>query len=199
MNKNIFVKKSLLGSFLIILFSILFLFPSVVSAQRSKRSSKIQSGTLKKASGTAGTVSVQAGLVRGSGEVALENYTGQPLKAIQFRVIAASSNKLKSVLPGSSVANRKNYNCTYVIAPGIPDALGKRSDTVKVVIFGNAWTEFPGGSSIKLLTLNYEQPVVSGTSADTVSFKITELVGALSRGEAASVSAGPQSSVSLWK
>lgn len=76
---------------------------------------------------------------------------------------------------------------------------GKRSDTIRVVIFGNGWTEFPSGTSIKLLTLSYQQPTVSGTSADTVSFKIMDVVGALSLGEAASIEAGPEASLNLWK
>jgi hypothetical protein len=199
MNKNIVTQKYLGSSFIIILFSILFLFPSTATAQRSKRTAKIQSKTLSKTSAATGSLNVRAGMVHGSGEIALENYTGLLIKAIQFRVIATSTNTLKSVLPGSSVANRNLYNCTSVIVPGTPDAYGKRSDTVNVVVFGNGPTELPAGSSIKLLTLHYEQPVLSGTSADTVSFKITQVVGALSRGDAARVEAGPESSINLWK
>jgi hypothetical protein len=204
MNKNILTKQSLVCSLLLILFSILFLFPSTGTAQRSKRTAKIQSGTLKKTSSATGKVNVQAGMVHGSGEVALENYTGSPLKTIQFCVIATSMNNLKSVLPGSTVANKKLWSVHHFIAHGIPDAFGKRSDTVRVVVFGNGWAEFPAGASLKLLTLNYEQPAISGTSADTVSFKITGVVGALSPKktgivEAASVDAGPETSINLWK
>lgn len=186
-------------SCLIVILSFLLLTSSIVLAQKSNKPAKVQSKALKSTGSANGIVTVQAGSTKGTGEVTLQNYTGAALKAIQFRVIATSKNNLISVLPGSSVANKTLWSCHHFIIPGNPDGLGKKSDTINIVIFGNGRTELPAAEGIKLITLTYEQPAVAGTSADTVNFKIKRVIGAIYPGESANVSAGPEVSINLWK
>jgi len=192
--KNIYTVCILLS-----LFSLFLLFTSPVEAQRSKKKAKGRTTVSRQTSVALGKLNINASLYPGTGEIALEGYTGAPLKAIQFRVIATSMTGLQNVLPGSSVSDKKQWSSHPGIVLGNPDDSGKRTDTIKIVIFGNGWTEFPSGTSIKLLTLGFQQPTVSGTSADTVSFKIMDVVGALSLGEAANIEAGPETSLNLWR
>jgi hypothetical protein len=200
MRINITKKRCHPEFMLAILFSILILLPSAGVAQRSSKA-QVQKKIPKSAGSVIGKLNVNATLAPGVGEIALENYSGSSLKAIQFRIIATSMTQLESVLPGSSIFDIKLYSFHHMVFPGTPDAFGKRADTIRVVIFGNGKTVIPLGASVKLLVMNYQKPNVAGTSADTVTFKVMDVMGALPppRVEAARIEPGPEVSLNLWK
>ena len=181
------------------LLSILILLPSICIAQRSGKGSKTRTKISKQVKAVTAKLSVLAAPAPGMGEVALENYTGSPLKGIQFHVIAASMNPLESVNPGNSVSDKELYSVFTNIVPGTTNDFGKRTDTIKVVVFGNGRTVFPSGNSIKFLTINYQQPIVTGTSADTVGFKITNVMAGLPNAKGVDITVGPEVFLNLWK
>lgn len=107
---------------LLALLSIFLLFPPPVEAQRSKKKAKTKTNLMKQTAIALGKLNINPGISPGSGEIVLENYTGAPLKALQFRVIATSMCELQSVLPGSTVSDKKQWSCHHVIVSGNPDA-----------------------------------------------------------------------------
>ena len=189
-------KKFSIQQLLIVILSVFMLFSNTGIAQRSSKAGKTR---LNKQSTVPGVVTVNVGTSPGTAQVLLENYTGSPLKAIQFFVISSSANILKKVVPLSPFSDKKQWIFQYNIVPGPLNSSGQKTDTVKVVIFGNGWTVFPSGSSIGLLDLEFEQPSESTTVSNIVTIKISEIVAALPIGESAKINAGSEVSLTLWK
>jgi len=197
--RNIILKQTIHRRLTIGFLFLFFILPGLLVSQESGKAAKGQSKLSKQAAGGAGKLNMIVAPTQGVGEVAMENYSGPPIKAIQFRIRATSINKLISVLPGSDIADGKLWSFHHTVFPGTPDAGGKRTDTVQVLIFGTGLTVLPQGSSIKLLSINYEKPKTTGTSADTVTFQISDVIASLQRPEAAAVGAVPKVSLDLWK
>jgi hypothetical protein len=124
--------------------------------------------------------------------VGLEGYVGQPLKALQLRVISRGGLKLRSVERGADIRNNSEWNLSHVIVHG-----KNGIDTAKVVIFGLGTTALPARQHSELLTVTYD--VISSDGTGTAMLSLSDVLGALTRGENANVAAGPQRVVSLNK
>jgi hypothetical protein len=122
--------------------------------------------------------------------VALVNYVGEPLKALQLRVISSGGLRLRSVERGTHIATPSEWNLSHVIAPGKNGV-----DTAKVVIFGFGTASLPPREFSELLALSYD---IDSTVTDrTARLSLINVLGALTRGENAHVVAGPPRTVSL--
>lgn len=120
-------------------------------------------------------------------QVVLQDYIGEPLKALQLRVISQGGLRLQSVERGADLTNAFQWNVSHVIARGQNGV-----DTAKVVIFGMGHNALPPSPHTELLTVKYE--VVSPNGAALV---LSDVLGALSRGENAQVVAGPSRTVAV--
>jgi hypothetical protein len=200
MSIKIFGKSHHLKLMLAILLPTLLLIPVTVGAQQSTQGSKPRTKTSKHAEDVTGKLTVKASPDPGVAEVVLENYTGSPLKGIQFRVLATSMNQIDSVLLGSSVSDKSIYAFSYNIVTGTSSKSGIRTDSINIVIFANGRdVVFPSEASVKLVDIKYRRPTISAPSARKVGFKISDVLAGLPNATAASVNAGPKVALILWK
>jgi hypothetical protein len=134
---------------------------------------------------------------RGSCLIVLTDYAGVPWKAIQFRATISSPSGIADIQPGADVADRARWNVHTRVVHGASGSNGSRTDTIKVVVFGNGFTTMPAAALSRLLTLSFG---VAGTSASSsVTISIDDVVGALPKGDAAPMHAGPDTIFNLWK
>jgi hypothetical protein len=122
--------------------------------------------------------------------IGLEGYVGQPLKALQLRVISKGGVRLRSVERGADIQSNAEWNLSHVIVHGKSGV-----DTAKVVIFGFGTTSLPVRQYSALLTVTYD--VLSSNGTNTATFSFSGVLGALARGENANIVAAPQHTVSL--
>jgi len=121
--------------------------------------------------------------------VVLRDYVGEPLKALQLRVISQGGIRLRSVERGADLTSAFEWNMSHVIVRGQNGV-----DTAKVVIFGMGHNAFPPRAYTELLKLHYD--VISPNGATLV---FSDVLGALSRGEDAKVVAGSSRTLSVSK
>lgn len=122
--------------------------------------------------------------------IGLADYVGQPLKAVQLRVISSRGLRLRSVERGADIRSSSEWNLSHVIVHGKTGI-----DTAKVVIFGLGVTSMPARPYSELLTVTYDVLSSSGTA----TLSLSDVLGALKRGENANVVIGSQRIVSLNK
>jgi len=122
--------------------------------------------------------------------IGLANYVGQPLKAVQLRVISSGGLRLRSVERGADTRSSSEWNLSHVIVHGKTGI-----DTAKVVIFGLGATSMPARPYSELLTVTYDVLSSSGTA----TLSLSDVLGALKRGENANVVVGSPRIVSLNK
>lgn len=87
--------------------------------------------------------------------IRLENYVGNDLKALQFKVVLDGSLLFRSILRGAAIANGANWTFAYQIVPGPVNADGSRNDTIKVVILGNGTNQLPAGDH-EIVVIEYD-------------------------------------------
>lgn len=120
-------------------------------------------------------------------QVVLRDYVGEPLKALQLRVISQGGVRLRSVERGADLGNAFQWNVSHKIAHGQNGV-----DTAKVVIFGMGHSALQPSAYTELLTIKYD--VVSPNGA---TLFLSDVLGALSRGENAHIIAGPTRTVAV--
>jgi len=124
--------------------------------------------------------------------IGLAGYVGQPLKALQFRVISRGGLRLRSVARGGDIRSSSEWNMSHVVVHG-KDGV----DTAKVVIFGLGVRSLPSREYSDLLKLTYD--IVRPDGSGNATLLLTDVLGALRNGENANVVAGSQRVVSLGK
>jgi hypothetical protein len=118
--------------------------------------------------------------------IVLVDYVGQPLKALQLRVISSGGFRLRSVERGADIGSPE-WNLSHVIVHG-----QNGFDTAKVVIFGMGRTGLTARPYAEMLTVTYD--VVSSSG---VTMFFSDVLGALPHGENANVVAGSPRTVAL--
>ena len=112
--------------------------------------------------------------------VVLSSYSGQPLKALQFKLLIGSSTGglvLRSISRGNAIPADK-FNFSYEIYRGtfLPD--GSSIDTVKIVILGNGTNLITGGQGDQdIIQFSYDILSISGDSMKTFNH-LSEVIGA---------------------
>jgi hypothetical protein len=131
----------------------------------------------------------------------LSNYSGQPLKALQFNLLIGNTNGgliLRSVSRGAAVSTGQ-FNFSYEIYPGdfLPD--GSSIDTVRVIILGNDANAIPPDtSSQEIMKFSYDVVSISGVSVQTFN-AISEVTGATSSPvNDANITAGPDETINIF-
>lgn len=110
------------------------------------------------------------GVINTQDTIVLSEYSGRPLKAMQFNLIVGKSNgglKLKSVARGNAIP-ADQFNFSYEIYPGIllPDS--SSIDTVKVVILGNGTNVInPDTGNQEIMYFTVDAVNIAGDSLQT--------------------------------
>jgi hypothetical protein len=99
--------------------------------------------------------------------IRLENYVGDDLKALQFKIVLDGLLLFRSIERGSAITTPE-WNFSYQIAEGNLNADGSRNDTVKVVIVGNGNNQLPAG--------DYEIAVFEYDAVDIAANQLTTTV-----------------------
>jgi hypothetical protein len=104
--------------------------------------------------------------------VVLQDYTGQPMKALQFDIVVGKSNGrliLRSVERGAAIPTPQ-FNFSYEIYPGptLPD--GSSKDRIKIVIVGNGTNSImPATGTQEIVKFAYDIVDITGPSATTTN------------------------------
>jgi hypothetical protein len=116
------------------------------------------------------TRTLNSGTTNNQDAIVLSGYTGQPLKALQFDLIVGKTNGklvLNSVSRGNGIPD-PNFMFIYQVYPGPIQPDGSHSDTIKVVIFGNADNVIPpDGPDIEIMKFSYDVVSITGNSTTT--------------------------------
>ena len=130
--------------------------------------------------------------------IRLENYVGNDLKAIQFKIVLDGSLLFRSIERGVDVANGSEWTFQYEIAPGNINPDGSRNDTVKVVILGNGINQLPAGD-YELAVIEYDAVDIQvNTLTTTVHFEeVFGGTGTPNPGGDANIAAGPDQQVTI--
>ncbi|MEJ2616344.1 MAG: choice-of-anchor D domain-containing protein, partial [Ignavibacteriaceae bacterium] len=112
--------------------------------------------------------------------VVLSNYSGQPLKALQFKLLIGNSNGgliLRSVSRGKAIpANQFNFNYEIYRGTYLPD--GSSIDTVKIVILGNGTNAIIADQGEQdIIEFSYDILNISGDSMKTFNH-LSDVLGA---------------------
>lgn len=141
------------------------------------------------------------GTTANSDTVVLSDYSGQPLKAMQFNLVVGKSNGkliLKSVSRGSAIpADQFNFN--YEIYEGIALPDGSSIDTVKVVILGNGNNAIqPDTEDQEILIFTYDILQITNESEQTFN-SLSNVTGATSAPvNDANLTAGPDEIINIY-
>lgn len=110
--------------------------------------------------------------------VILSDYSGQPLKALQLKIIVTNGRKLKlrSISRGSSIP-ASSFLFDYQIYRGVINEDGTSIDQVNVVLLGNGENVLYPKQSHNILTIEYDIASIEN-DLDTVSIILTEILGA---------------------
>lgn len=169
--------------------------PSVLLAQG--QSNKATAG--RSAQGGALVMQAAASSVERSVEVqiGLPIYSGQALKVMQFRIISYGTMRITRVQQGSSLSPANAWNLHHHIRKGSPDAAGIVRDTVNVVVLAAGFTTLAPGAYPGIAQLTVECP--DGVSpADAVArLEMSDVLGALPKGENAGIQGATPISVRL--
>ena len=112
--------------------------------------------------------------------IILNNYSGQPLKALQFKLLIGNSNGglvLRSISRGSAIpANQFNFSYEIYRGTFLPD--GSSIDTVKIVILGNGSNAIIADQGEQdLIEFSYDILSISGDSMKTFNH-LSDVIGA---------------------
>ena len=119
--------------------------------------------------------------VKNSGSLVLHDYSGLPVKAIQFDIKLLNTEgkiKINSIEAGEDIPHDQ-FLMDYQIYPGIPESDGSSVDTIKVVILGNGDNVLINKRSFDLVKIVYD---VKPFEADTIfsALQLTNVLGATS-------------------
>lgn len=108
----------------------------------------------------------------------LSNYSGQPLKALQLKLLVANTSKLKlkSVTRGSSIP-ASSFLFDYQIHRGVIQENGALVDQVNIVLLGNGENVLYPKQSHAILTIEYDITSIEN-DLDTTSIIMTDVLGA---------------------
>ena len=112
--------------------------------------------------------------------VVLSSYSGQPLKALQFKLLVGNPNGglvLRSVSRGAAIpANQFNFNYEIFRGTFLPD--GSSVDTVKIVILGNGTNAIAADQGEQdIIEFSYDLLSISGDSMKTFNH-LSDVIGA---------------------
>ncbi|MBP9582572.1 MAG: T9SS type A sorting domain-containing protein [Ignavibacteriaceae bacterium] len=132
--------------------------------------------------------------------VILSDYSGQPLKALQLKIIVTNGRKLKlrSISRGSSIP-ASSFLFDYQIYRGVINEDGTSIDQVNVVLLGNGENVLYPKQSHNILTIEYDIASIEN-DLDTVSIILTEILGATCMPvQDANISSGSEKTLFLKK
>jgi hypothetical protein len=119
------------------------------------------------------------GTTGNSEEIYLNDYTGMPLKALQFKIIIGNSqNKLifKSLTRGKDIPVSL-FLFDYEVHNGFTDNKGNPIKVVSVVLLGNSYNVLTPGSNYHIASINYDiVDLDSGEILTSLSF--SDVMGA---------------------
>lgn len=101
--------------------------------------------------------------------IMLRNYSGQNLKALQFKLEIGKTNGmliLRSISRGAAIPTPQ-FNFSYEIFPGPTRPDGSSIDIINVVILGNGTNSIPPGAEHHLMTFAYDIVDIVVPSAQT--------------------------------
>ena len=112
--------------------------------------------------------------------VVLSGYSGQPLKALQFKLLVGNSNGglvLRSVKRGAAIpANQFNFNYEIYRGTFLPD--GSSIDTVKIVVLGNGTNAITAAQGEQdIIEFSYDLLIITGDSMKTFNH-LSDVIGA---------------------
>ncbi|MBE0644400.1 MAG: choice-of-anchor D domain-containing protein [Bacteroidetes bacterium] len=127
--------------------------------------------------------------------VQLQSYAGEPLRALQFRIINGSTSRLNSVSRGDRVSDPAKWIFQYEIGHGPVDPLTFASiDTIRLVILGVS--DSIKASDTYPADIAYFQYSTTNTPLDaSTTMELAEIIGSTSLGHPAMVTtciANPQ-------
>ena len=96
--------------------------------------------------------------VKNSGSLVLHDYSGLPVKAIQFDIKLLNTEgkiKINSIEAGEDIPHDQ-FLMDYQIYPGIPESDGSSVDIIKVVILGNGDNVLINKNSFDLVKIIYD-------------------------------------------
>jgi hypothetical protein len=130
--------------------------------------------------------------------IRLENYVGNDLKALQFKVVLDGRLLFRSIERGAAIANGTNWTFAYEIAPGPVNADGSRNDTIKVVILGNGTNQLPAGDH-EIVIIEYDVINIQvNQTTTTVHFEdVKGGTGTPNPGGDANITAGPAQQITI--
>jgi hypothetical protein len=130
--------------------------------------------------------------------IRLENYVGNALKALQFKIILDGKLVFRSIERGAAIANGANWTFAYQIAPGSVNSDGSRNDTIKVVILGNGTNQLPAGDH-EIAIIEYDAVNVQvNQTTTTVHFEdVIGGTGTPNPGGDANIIAGPAQLITI--
>ena len=123
----------------------------------------------------------------------LVGYVGQPLKALQFRVIMNGLLRLRTIERGSSVPSA-SYGFDYTLVRGPVAANGESNDTIKALIYGLGSNALPAGTYNNMMKFTYDAVNISADSLPT-SITLDRVFSSLATGADAQVSSAGNQSV----
>jgi len=110
----------------------------------------------------------------------LNNYSGLPLKAMQFKIKIENGNrilKIKSVKNGSALPSEL-YLFDYYIHNGLIDSEGNLYDMVSVVFLGNGWNALAPANKYHIATLEYDIGEINPNIENIINIRLTDVFGA---------------------
>jgi hypothetical protein len=112
---------------------------------------------------------------------------GEPLKALQFRLVTSGHTILRGVSRGSVLSSSSWWFFSNTVRSAVQED-GSVSDTCSVVILGTGTASIPPGIHDDLVTFRYD--VVNATEEKAGLIQLVDVVGALTDGSDACVSPG---------
>lgn len=129
--------------------------------------------------------------------IRLENYVGDDLKALQFKIVLDGGLLFRSITRGADVP-APDWNFSYTIAEGAFNADGSRNDTVKVVLVGNGTAQLAPGD-YEIANIEYDAAdIAENSTTTTVHFEgVNGGTGTPNPGGDAAVTAGPAQDITI--
>ncbi|MBL0174917.1 MAG: hypothetical protein IPP94_06590 [Ignavibacteria bacterium] len=132
-----------------------------------------------------------------TGSIALTQFEGDSLLALQFRVVNRAGHlRFEGASPGDSLAASGTWHFSYAIRRGAlqPD-LGA-TDTLTIVLFALNGAALPAGSYQDLVRFTYAVSDIAAATAST-TLSIEDVAGSLPGGADAFLGAGPPQEVTI--
>ena len=129
--------------------------------------------------------------------VRLQNYVGDDLKVLQFKVVLDGVLLFRSISRGAAIP-APDWTFSYEIAEGNLNVDGSRNDTVKVVLAGNGTSQLAPGD-YEIATFEYDAvDIAVNTTTTTVHFEgVVGATGTPNPGGDANITAGPAQDITI--